>query len=280
MNIRQLSSILEQPFAVMGIVNVTPDSFFDGGKYIRLDRAYEHAVGLIEQGADIVDIGGESTRPGATPVTCEEELQRTIPLIEKLATTHPATVLSIDTTKSAVARRALESGAHWVNDISAGRFDAEMPALVAQAHCPVIVMHSRKQPATMQSNPRYEDVVAEVKQELIASIGMFRKAGVETARIIVDPGIGFAKRLEDNITLLNRLNEFAGLGYPLLVGVSRKSFVGRITGKEPAGRLAGSLGAVASAWLKGAKLFRVHDVAASCDMLAVMAWIENGHVSL
>jgi dihydropteroate synthase len=265
---------LAKTFVIMGIVNVTPDSFYDGGVCASVDKAVDRACMLADQGADIIDIGGESTRPGAMPVNEAEECRRVLPVVEAVARKRSVPI-SVDTTKSAVAARALSAGATWINDVSAGRLDAAMPMVAAGAQCPVVLMHSRKTPATMQVSPHYGDVVAEVKDELLARVGAFTAAGVKNENIILDPGIGFAKRHEDNLVLLRRLWELAALGYPLCVGLSRKSFVGVITGREAKDRLAGSLGAIAPAWFAGARLFRVHDVRETIDVLKVLDAIKN-----
>jgi dihydropteroate synthase len=265
--------ILKKPFAVMGIVNVTPDSFFDGGRFSSVKGAVDHGMSLVGEGADILDIGGESTRPGAPPVTCDEECRRILPVIKELAR-NAGIPLSVDTTKAAVAQAALDAGASFVNDISAGRFDPAMPAVVARNDCPVILMHSRKTPATMQQEPGYGDVIAEVTSELAAAVHSFCAAGAANDAIILDPGIGFAKRLEDNLALLGHLEDIVAIGYPVCVGASRKSFIGRITGSEAGERLAGSLAAVAASFHRGATLFRTHDVKETVDMLKVLAAIE------
>jgi dihydropteroate synthase len=266
--------VLTKSFAVIGIVNVTPDSFYDGGRTMTAACAAERAVALAGEGADVIDIGGESTRPGAASVTAEEECRRVVPAVEAIARKTNLPV-SVDTTKSAVASRAFDAGASWINDVSAGRFDPFMAQLAAQKRCPVILMHSRETPATMQNDPRYGDVVAEVKRELKDRAEVFLRAGVHWDNIILDPGIGFAKRPDDNLVLLNRLNELVGLGYPVCVGLSRKSFVGRITGRDAEDRLAGSIAACAPARYAGARLFRVHDVKETVDALKVLDAIKN-----
>jgi dihydropteroate synthase len=266
-------SLLDKSFAVMGVVNVTPDSFSDGGKYAVSSTAVDHGLRLVAEGADILDIGGESTRPGAAPVSIEEESARVLPVIEKLAKSVTVPI-SIDTTKSAVAKRALDAGAQWINDISAGRFDPEMPVLAAKHHCPVILMHSRKQPKDMQQDPFYKDVITEVKNELLESAALFISQGVKKENIILDPGIGFAKRLEDNVMLLRHIDQLINTGFPLLVGTSRKSFIGLITGKPVNDRLAGTLGSISAAYAKGARFFRVHEVAPVVDMLKVQSEIS------
>jgi dihydropteroate synthase len=266
--------LLQKSFVVMGVVNVTPDSFFDGGRYASAESAVAHGRALVRDGADILDIGGESTRPGAAPVDADEECRRILPVVEALARSAGVPV-SVDTTKSAVASRAFAAGATWINDISAGRFDAAMPRFAAQTGCPVVLMHSRETPLTMQAGPYYGDVVAEVKKELLERAAVFTAAGVRQENIILDPGIGFAKRPEDNLVLIRRLGELLEPGYPVCVGLSRKSFVGRITGREAEGRLAGSLAALTAARQAGARLFRVHDVRETLDALKVLDAIKN-----
>jgi dihydropteroate synthase len=258
----------------MGVLNVTPDSFYDGGRHEAAPAAVEHARVLIEEGADVLDIGGESSRPGAEPVPPDRELSRVLPVIRAVRDFSDIP-LSIDTTKAAVAAEALDAGADWINDISAGRFDSGMAPLAARRGCPVVLMHSRERPGTMQQAPHYDDVVGEVRRELTASVAVFREAGVAGANIILDPGIGFAKRLIDNIVLLRELGTLIELGYPLLVGTSRKSFIGRITGREADQRLWGTLGSVGAAWARGARMFRVHDVAATRDFLMVLSAIDS-----
>ncbi len=264
-----LAAVLAKPFAVMGVVNVTPDSFYDGGRHDTTDVAVEHALRLADEGAELLDIGGESTRPGAAAVSIDEEARRVVPVIERVAR-EVQVPISVDTSKAEVARRALDAGASWINDISAGRFDRAMAPLAGSRACPVVLMHSRRTPRTMQQAPHYDDVVAEVEAELLTSVDAFMRQGVARANIVLDPGIGFAKRLEDNLTLLNRLDRVCNLGYPVLVGTSRKSFVGHLTGRTADERLYGSLGSVAAAYVRGARLFRVHDVAPTVDMLRIM----------
>lgn len=264
-----MDAILSKPFAVMGIVNVTPDSFFDGGNYVDPDDAVRHALALVADGADIIDIGGESTRPGSRPVSAEQECERIVPVVERLARSITVPI-SVDTTKAEVARRAFAAGARWINDVSAGRFDADMPRCAAELGCPVVLMHSRNTPADMHVQPQYNDIIAEIKNELHACVDKFTQAGVVRDNVILDPGIGFAKRCEDNLNVLRRLNELTALGFPVLVGASRKSFVGQITGRDKKDRLAGSLAAVAAAWQGGARIFRVHDVKETVDVLKML----------
>jgi dihydropteroate synthase len=269
-----INNVFSRPVALMGIVNVTPDSFYDGGRYNTADAAVEQGIRLAAEGADILDVGGASSRPGAAPVSPEEDIRRVIPVIERLAEKFKGPI-SVDTTESRVARRAIEAGAGWINDISAGRHDPHMPLLAAESGCTAVLMHSRGTPETMQGLCRYGDVVAEVKQELLASVDVFIKAGVQRERIVIDPGIGFAKTAEQNVVLLRHLDAFVKTGFSVLVGTSRKSFIGRLTGREPDERLWGTLGSVAAAVVRGARIFRVHDVAATRDFLAVLSAIEN-----
>lgn len=271
-----MSFVLEKDrsFYVMGIVNTTPDSFYDGGSFNSLDNAYAHAVKLIEEGADIIDVGGESSRPGADPVSIEEEIERTVPLISKLSKKFDV-VISIDTVKSDVAKAALDAGASIINDISGGRRDSEMATLAANRDCYTVLMHSRKTPKDMQIDPHYDDVVSEVLAELEESARKFIDAGLPKSKIIFDPGIGFAKRLEDNLKLLKSSRKFIEAGYELLIGTSRKSFIGALTGREPVDRLPGSLASLAMPLCQGARFFRVHDVKETIDFLKVLNGIRS-----
>lgn len=248
------------PPRVMGVVNVTPDSFSDGGRFLDPRRAIEHGLELEAQGADLLDVGGESTRPGSEGVPAEVELARVLPVVEGLAA-RARVPLSIDTTKSVVARAALEAGATLVNDVSAGTLDPATFGLVAERGAGIVLMHMRGRPRDMQQAPRYADVVREVLAFLRERAARCAEAGVALSRITVDPGIGFGKRLEDNLALVRAIPELRGLGLPVLLGVSRKSFLGRITGSErPAQRLGETAAAVASCALLGADVLRVHDV--------------------
>jgi dihydropteroate synthase len=259
----------------MGIVNATPDSFYDGGRYVGVDAAVEHGIQLSGEGADILDVGGASSRPGAKEVPPAMEAGRVIPIVRQLVK-KVSCPISVDTTSALVARLALDAGASWINDISAGRIDAGMAAVVAQSKCKVVLMHSRATPLTMQQHADYNDIVSEVIRELLSEVDNFLKAGVAAQQVVIDPGIGFAKTADHNIALLAGLSTFVNLGYPILVGTSRKAFVGKITGKEaPGERLFGSLGSVASAFLRGAQIFRVHDVGATKDFLSVLSAIES-----
>jgi dihydropteroate synthase len=245
---------------IMGILNVTPDSFSDGGLHFDTSAAIDRALTMIDEGADIIDIGGESTRPGSEPVSREEELRRTIPLIEALAR-KVAVPLSIDTSKAEVARRALDAGASIVNDISGLRFDPEMVGVVSKYRVPVVIMHIKGNPKNMQANPVYEALIPEIMDHLRLSVRSAVKLGIPEDMIIVDPGIGFGKTFEQNVEILNNLQEFTLLGRPLLVGPSRKAFLGKILGGvPPSERVDGTAAAVAISIIKGADIVRVHDV--------------------
>jgi dihydropteroate synthase len=258
-------------FRVMGIVNVTPDSFSDGGRYLDPAAAVEHALALERQGAVIVDLGGESTRPGAEPVPAAEERRRVIPVIEALVAAGARAQISIDTSKAAVAAAALGAGATLVNDVTAFRGDPEIASLVAASGADCCLMHMLGEPRTMQRNPRYEDVVSEVKAFLEGRIAYAVSAGVAEERILVDPGIGFGKTPAHNLELLARLAELAALGRPVVIGTSRKSFLGRLTGRATGERLAGTIATNVLAYERGAAVFRVHDVGPVHDALAVAA---------
>lgn len=245
--------------ALMGIVNVTPDSFSDGGRYFDPGKAISHGIDLAREGADIIDVGGESTRPGARPLSAREEIERILPVIRGLRRTAPIPI-SIDTYKADVARAALAEGADMVNDISALRFDAAMAPLIAAEKVPVVLMHMQGAPQTMQQRPRYQNVVQEVREFLQSRIDFALEAGVEVDRIIIDPGIGFGKELDHNLALLRGIPTLVSLGRPILVGPSRKTFIGKILEVGPEERLEGSLAAAVAAVLAGANMIRTHDV--------------------
>lgn len=259
------------PFRIMGIVNATPDSFSDGGRYLDTTAAVAHARELEAEGAAILDLGGESTRPGADPVAADEERRRVVPVIEALAAGGSAAQLSIDTIKLEVAQAAVEAGATYLNDVTAFRHDPGMAALVAERGLDCCLTHMRGEPRTMQSDPVYDDVVSDVKAFLEERLAFAVAEGVPEERIQLDPGIGFGKTAEHNLQLLARLDELVALGRPLVVGVSRKSFLGRITGRDIDHRLAATLAANVLAFTQGATIFRVHDVAPLRDALAVAA---------
>jgi len=244
---------------IMGIVNVTPDSFSDGGEFLDPEAAVAHAERLAEEGADILDIGGESTRPGAQPVSVNTELERVIPVIEALAS-HVNVPISIDTSKARVAERALEAGASIINDVTALRGDPAMRAVAAHSGVPVVLMHMKGTPRTMQRNPTYADLMGEIVGHLRASMTMAVRAGVSEEQIIVDPGIGFGKTLDHNLEIMRRLGELRSLGRPILLGTSRKSMIGAILDVPPPQRLFGTAATLAFGIQRGAHILRVHDV--------------------
>jgi dihydropteroate synthase len=257
-------------FRIMGVVNVTPDSFSDGGEFLDADAAVAHAQQLVAEGADILDIGGESTRPYADPVPEDEELRRVVPVIERLE--NLTAQLSIDTSKVAVARAAVDAGATLVNDVTAFRAEPDLAALVAEGDLECCLMHMLGEPRTMQEDPRYDDVVSDVKAFLEERMEFALKEGVREERILLDPGIGFGKTVAHNLELLRRLDEIVALGRPVVVGTSRKSFLGRITGREVAAdRVAATVATNVLALERGATIFRVHDVAPSRDGLLAAA---------
>ena len=253
----------------MGVVNVTPDSFSDGGAFEDADDAVAHAWRLVAEGAAILDVGGESTRPGAAPVAAEREIARVLPVIEGLAGS--GAQLSIDTMKLAVAEAAVAAGASYVNDVSAFRHDPELAGFVADRGLDCCLMHMLGEPRTMQERPRYDDVVSDVKAFLAERMAAAVAAGVPERRIQLDPGIGFGKTLEHNLELLRRLDELAELGRPLVLGTSRKSFIGRLTGRDVTERVPGTIASCVIGFERGARVFRVHDVAAVNDALRVAA---------
>ena len=251
----------------MGVVNVTPDSFSDGGEFLDPEAAIAHGTQLVAEGAHILDIGGESTRPGAQPVTAAEELSRVMPVIEGLADAEAE--ISIDTTKVEVARRAVAAGASIVNDVSAFRFEPEIAEVVAEVGVHCCLMHMLGEPRTMQDDPRYDDVVADVKAFLEERMAFAVAAGVPEERIWLDPGVGFGKTLEHNLELLRRLDEIVALGRPVVIGTSRKSFLGKLTGRPERERLPGTIATNVVALERGARIFRVHDVAEVAEALMV-----------
>lgn len=254
---------------IMGIVNVTPDSFSDGGQWYNAAHAIDHALELIEQGADLLDIGGESTRPGATPVSVDEELRRVIPVIERLAP-RVSVPIAVDTMKAEVARQALKAGASIINDVSGFEFDKEMVNVAADSDCGVILMHMKGTPQTMQQEPVYEDVVSEVRDYLLSRVNVVEQAGISPERVVVDPGIGFGKTADHNLLLLKNVARFRDFARPVLIGHSRKRFLGRIIGRPVEERLAGTIGVSIAVAQQHADLLRVHDVAAVKDALS--AW--------
>jgi dihydropteroate synthase len=257
-------------FTVMGVVNVTPDSFSDGGLYLEADAAVEHGLELAAEGAAILDVGGESTRPGADPVDAGEEVQRVVPVVERLAA--GGRRVSIDTTKLEVARAALDAGATIVNDVAAFRFAPELAGLVAERGAGCVLMHMLGEPRTMQLDPRYDDVVSDVRAFLEERLAFAVAEGVPEERVWLDPGIGFGKSLEHNLELLRRLDEIVAIGRPVVIGTSRKSFLGKLAGgRSETERLPGTIATNVLALERGATVFRVHDVAPVLDALTVAA---------
>jgi dihydropteroate synthase len=259
----------ETDFSVMGVVNVTPDSFSDGGLYIDAGAAIAHGLDLEAEGAAILDIGGESTRPGAQPVDAAAELERVLPVIQGLRERGVQARISIDTSKAPVAAAALDAGASLVNDVTALRGDPEMAELVAARGAECCLMHMLGEPRTMQDDPRYDDVVSDVKAFLEGRMAFATAAGVAEEKILLDPGIGFGKTVEHNLELLARLDELVALGRPVVIGTSRKSFLGRVTGRPVENRLAASIATNVLAYERGARVFRVHDVAPVRDALII-----------
>lgn len=253
----------------MGILNVTPDSFFDGGQFIALEKAFAKAQQMVAEGADIIDIGGESTRPGARPVSPQEELDRVIPVVEKIRAELPVAI-SVDTSKAVVMREAIAQGVQIINDVTALRGEGSLEVIAADDSVHVCLMHMQGEPRTMQQSPIYQNVVEEVKQFLLARIQACKSANVASSRIIIDPGFGFGKTLSHNLLLLQRLEVFTELGYRVLVGVSRKSMLGEILNKPPIERLHGGLALAVLAVSKGAEIIRTHDVAPTVDALKVV----------
>ncbi len=266
---------------IMGILNVTPDSFSDGGVYEAIEQAISHCQTMLEQGATILDIGGESTRPGASRVDEAEQIKRTQPVIQRLAEVCPQAILSIDTTHSAVAKAALEAGAHLINDVSAGEEDPAILTLAAQHNAPIVLMHKQGNPATMQDAPTYQDVVAEVKTYLLGRAEVAMQAGVPKNQIILDPGIGFGKTTAHNLALLQELDQLVDTGYPILLGASRKRFLGHactLDGKTPQPNdcVGATCATTAMGVTAGVHLFRVHDVQANRQAADVTWAIQHG----
>lgn len=257
----------------MGVVNVTPDSFSDGGLYTSTDKAVQHAKRLIGEGADLLDIGGESTRPGSEPVSVIEELNRVIPVIQALSDTNA--IVSIDTSKPEVMRQAIKAGATMVNDVNALRAPGAIEAVKQESHVLICLMHMQGEPREMQNNPQYENVVTEVIDFLRQRLNLMQDLGISKERLIVDPGFGFGKNLEHNLKLLRCLDRFLCLDVPVLVGLSRKSMLGAITGNAIEHRICESIAAALLAALKGAKIIRVHDVKSTKDALAVCVAVND-----
>ena len=261
----------DAPYAIMGILNVTPDSFSDGGTYEETGAAVAQAERMAAEGASIVDVGGESTRPGAGPVPAEAELRRVLPVVDGIGALGLDVQISVDTTKLEVAEAAVAAGATYVNDVTAFRHDPEMASLVAERGLDCCLMHMLGEPRTMQDEPRYDDVVDDVRAFLEERLAAAVAAGVPEERVQLDPGIGFGKTVEHNLELLRRLGELQAIGRPLVIGTSRKTFLGRITGREVAERVHATVATSVLAYERGARVFRVHDVAPTADALAVTA---------
>jgi len=271
---------LDIPFpCVMGVVNVTPDSFSDGGRFLAADAALSQALTLVREGAAIIDIGGESTRPGSEPVPADQELARILPVIEAVVESLGAPI-SVDTMKAGVARRALDAGAAIINDESALRYDDAMIDVVAEAGCPVCLMHMKGQPKTMQDDPRYHDVVDDVLSFLEARMAFAVAGGVREDQLLIDPGIGFGKTVAHNLALLAGLDRFAALGRPVVLGASRKRFLGAILGTEPAERVIGTVATTVIGLMAGAHVFRVHDVKPNFEALRVALAVREGAPTL
>lgn len=275
MRLRGYEIPASQRTCVMGVLNVTPDSFSDGGKYLDPFMASEHAVKMVQDGADIIDIGGESSRPGAEPISAQEEIKRVLPVI-KAVFGKVKVPISIDTWKSEVAREALREGAALVNDITALRGDPAMAGVVADSGAGIVLMHMKLDPENMRTVPAYEDVVGDVIAYLAGSIYIAETAGIPADMIVIDPGIGFGKTFEHNIEILRRLSELKALDKPILIGTSRKSFIGKITGRGVTDRIFGTAASIAAAIMNGADMVRVHDVREMSEVARVIDAINAG----
>ncbi|HDD65036.1 MAG TPA: dihydropteroate synthase [Firmicutes bacterium] len=259
---------------IMGILNVTPDSFYDGGRYFNLDKAIERAKEMEKEGADIIDVGGESSRPGSEPVSEEEEIRRVLPVIKTLAKELNIPV-SCDTYKSKVAEKAIEGGAKIINDISAFRFDEKLFDIVKNSGCGYVLMHMKGTPKDMQKSPYYEDVIGEIHRFFEEKIKFIAENGMEIERVVIDPGIGFGKRVEDNLMILKNLDKFTDFNRPILIGTSRKSFIGKILDVDTEERMEGTISSNVYSFIKGARIFRVHDVKETKRALMIAEAIEK-----
>ncbi len=267
--IRDKSFVWGKQTYLMGVLNITPDSFSDGGDYNDLEAAFQRAAALVEAGADILDVGGQSTRPGAKQISPEAELERVIPIIKRIRK-HLNVPISVDTTRAEIAQQAVQAGADLVNDISGGTFDAAMLTTVAELEVPIILMHIRGTPETMQQLTDYEDLVGDIIAVLRERIAAAEKAGIARSRLLIDPGIGFGKTAEQNLELLRQLDQFQSLGVPILVGTSRKSFIGKILKQDdPKQRVWGTASTCCAAIAQGADLLRVHDLPEMCEVSRV-----------
>jgi len=272
-NIKNGSLHLERPL-IMGILNVTPDSFSDGGQFLDPEDALRRAVRLVQDGADILDLGAESTRPGAFPISEQEELDRLLPVLERIASEIQIPI-SIDTTKSKVAEEALAQGARIINDVSGLKQDPKLGTVVSEYGAGIVLMHRRGTPETMQLMTHYQDLIGDLIKELSESVAIAESCGISADQMVIDPGIGFSKTPEQNLEIIERLNELKSLGRPILIGPSRKSFIGAVTGQSPDKRLMGTVAACLAAFERGARIFRVHDVWAVKEALAVSEAILN-----
>ena len=279
MNIRNFNDWLlsiEKQSLIMGILNVTPDSFSDGGKYLEKNNAINHALAMIDNGADIIDVGGESTRPFSDPVSLDEEISRVIPVIEGIRKESDVCI-SIDTTKSEVATAALNSGASLINDVSAMEVDPLMINVALKFDCPIIIMHMKGTPKSMQENPQYESLISDIKDYLQERVDFIVSKGINSKKIVIDPGIGFGKTVENNFEIINNLNHFTKMGFPVMLGASRKSFIGISLDLPEEDRLEGSLAANIIGLQNGAKIFRVHDVAETNKAFVIANKIFNSN---
>jgi len=279
MNIRNFNDWLlsiEKQSLIMGILNVTPDSFSDGGKYLEKNNAINHALAMIDNGADIIDVGGESTRPFSDPVSLDEEISRVIPVIEGIRKESDVCI-SIDTTKSEVATAALDSGASLINDVSAMEVDPLMIDVALKFDCPIIIMHMKGTPKNMQDNPQYESLISDIKDYLQERVDFIVSKGINSKKIVIDPGIGFGKTVENNFEIINNLNHFTKMGLPVMLGASRKSFIGISLDLPEEDRLEGSLAANIIGLQNGAKIFRVHDVAETNKAFVIANKIFNSN---
>ena len=279
MNIRNFNDWLlsiEKQSLIMGILNVTPDSFSDGGKYLEKNNAINHALAMIDNGADIIDVGGESTRPFSDPVSLDEEISRVIPVIEGIRKESDVCI-SIDTTKSEVATAALDSGASLINDVSAMEVDPLMIDVALKFDCPIIIMHMKGTPKNMQDNPQYESLISDIKDYLQERVDFIVSKGINSKKIVIDPGIGFGKTVENNFEIINNLNHFTKMGFPVMLGASRKSFIGISLDLPEEDRLEGSLAANIIGLQNGAKIFRVHDVAETNKAFVIANKIFNSN---
>ena len=275
MKIRQDEFNFKEKAIIMGVLNVTPDSFSDGGEFVQVSTAVDRAIEMINQGADIIDIGGESTRPGSEMITSKEELKRVIPVIKAIRKKNSQIVISIDTNKSVVAEEAIKNGADMINDISAGTFDPNVLEVAAKYKVPIVLMHSISKPKDMQDKIDYEDMLSEIYAYFKDRIKEAKKVGIKKSQIMIDPGIGFGKTFSQNLEIIKHLNVFKGLGCPILIGTSRKRFIGEIVAKETGERLFGTAATVALSRQKGASIVRVHDVAEMKDIIKMTDSIQK-----